>query len=386
MDRCHAAAFCVSAIISSPHLAKFSNSFVKNFQFTHTAASSFSRSYHQSFLVFHPKILSRSKSGSTISASAASSSRKGSVLPREKLLKTAKARGVTDNVAERAVELAERSILEWKSNILSQFLDPKDSQELISILGSVPDLGVVSWGGYSSAERTLLMFTHADTLLTLISTQTNDVNAEADPDEKAVSKTKANGARSESESASLNDTSRRQLFDSELKLMSISGNFLFDSASHRDFLGAILNCGITRESVGDIIVLGDRGAQAIVRSDVCEFLCGTLTSVRSVTVKCEVVSFDELKVKAPTRKDLTTVEASMRIDAVASAAFGMSRSKMSALVKDGQVKVNWKEVSSTSTSVKSGDIISVRGKGRAEIKDVNVTAKNRFRIAISRFT
>ena len=31
---------------------------------------------------------------------------------------------------------------------------------------------------------------------------------------------------------------------------------MFDAASHRDFMGAILNTGIKREKIGDIIILG----------------------------------------------------------------------------------------------------------------------------------
>jgi|TARA_B100001142_G_scaffold254482_1_gene255479 RNA-binding protein YlmH len=38
-----------------------------------------------------------------------------------------------------------------------------------------------------------------------------------------------------------------------------------------------------------------------------------------------------------------SVEASMRLDAIASAGFRMSRSKMSDLVTSGAVRVNWRE-------------------------------------------
>jgi len=43
----------------------------------------------------------------------------------------------------------------------------------------------------------------------------------------------------------------------------------------------------------------------------------------------------------PKKKELTTVEASA--DAIASAGFGMSRSKMADLIDGGDVRVNWKE-------------------------------------------
>jgi RNA-binding protein YlmH len=39
-----------------------------------------------------------------------------------------------------------------------------------------------------------------------------------------------------------------------LMVDSVSGNFMFDAASHGDFLGAVLGTGIAREKVGDIIL------------------------------------------------------------------------------------------------------------------------------------
>jgi RNA-binding protein YlmH len=34
---------------------------------------------------------------------------------------------------------------------------------------------------------------------------------------------------------------------------SVSGNFMFETASHGDFLGSILGTGVTRDKVGDVI-------------------------------------------------------------------------------------------------------------------------------------
>lgn len=46
------------------------------------------------------------------------------------------------------------------------------------------------------------------------------------------------------------------------------------------------------------------------------------------------------------------MEASLRLDSVASAGMGMSRSKMSAAIKGGLVLVNWKAASSGTTDVR----------------------------------
>jgi photosystem II S4 domain protein len=170
-----------------------------------------------------------------------------------------------------------------------------------------------------------------------------------------------------------------------LALISIAGNFMFDPATHRDFLGSILGTGLVRDKVGDILVLGERGAQAIVAPELVDFLTLNLSQVRSVPVKTQLVEWDELKVRPPQTKELTTVEASMRLDAVASAGFGMSRSKMVELIDAGDVRVNWKTITQASHPLNTGDLVAIRGKGRLEIGDVAVTKKERYRVNLTRY-
>jgi photosystem II S4 domain protein len=170
----------------------------------------------------------------------------------------------------------------------------------------------------------------------------------------------------------------------ELAALDVAGNFLFDPATHRDFLGSILGTGIVREKVGDIVVLGERGAQIIVVPELVEFLCQSLVQVRSVPVKTQPIPLENLKIRPPKRKEMTTVEASMRLDAIASAGFGMSRSKMSDAISSGDVRVNWKDITQPSHTVQAGDLIAMRGKGRLEVGDVAITKKQRYRIQLTR--
>jgi photosystem II S4 domain protein len=170
----------------------------------------------------------------------------------------------------------------------------------------------------------------------------------------------------------------------ELAALEIAGNFLFDPASHRDFLGALLGTGIVREKVGDLVVLGERGAQAIVVPELADFLEINLTQVRSVPVKTRRIDLSELKIQPPKKKEMTTVEASMRLDAIASAGFGMSRSKMADMITAGDVRVNWKEITQASHTLKPGDLVAIRGKGRLEVGEVAVTKKDRYRVQLTR--
>jgi photosystem II S4 domain protein len=147
----------------------------------------------------------------------------------------------------------------------------------------------------------------------------------------------------------------------------------------------MLGAGIVREKTGDVIVLGERGAQAIATPEIAEFLEMSLQQVRSVPVKTQRIDLSELRIREPKKKESTTVEASLRLDAIASAGFGMSRSKMSDLIDGGDIRVNWKDVTQTSYQVKSGDLIAIRGKGRLEVGEIMVTKKERYRVQLTRY-
>lgn len=54
---------------------------------------------------------------------------------------------------------------------------------------------------------------------------------------------------------------------------------MFDAATHRDFLGAVLGTGIDRRTVGDLLVQGDQGAQILCTPEMALFLESALTQV-----------------------------------------------------------------------------------------------------------
>jgi len=107
--------------------------------------------------------------------------------------------------------------------------------------------------------------------------------------------------------------------------------------------------------------------------------------VRSVPVKVSSIPLNQLKVQPPRVKSITSVEASLRLDAVASAGFGISRSKMVEEIQRGEVRVNWKPVTQASYLLSPQDWIAIRGRGRLQIEEVVETKKGRFRIQMKRY-
>jgi photosystem II S4 domain protein len=258
------------------------------------------------------------------------------MLPREELLKGVENR---DSIAH-VIDQAEQAIKTWEV-VLTDFLSPPELVEIQQVFSRLTEVEFVVWGGYPQAERRRIAIARSEIPL----------------DQSQVAVT----------------------------ALDIAGNFLFDTATHRDFLGAMLGTGIVREKTGDIIVLGERGAQVIVVPELADFLEMNLNQVRSVPVKTQRIDLSELKVREPKKKELTTVEASLRLDAIASAGFGMSRSKMVELIDGGDVRVNWKDITQASSQLKTGDLIAIRGKGRLEVGEIAVTKKDRYRVQLTRY-
>lgn len=56
---------------------------------------------------------------------------------------------------------------------------------------------------------------------------------------------------------------------------------------------------------------------------------------------------------------MTAVEASLRLDAVASGGFGISRSKMVSLIEGGNAMVNWISVKNPAHNIEVNDLIKL---------------------------
>lgn len=175
--------------------------------------------------------------------------------PREELLKGVENR---EEIA-KVIDKAEQAIKTWEMTV-TDFLSPAVLAEVERVFQRLTDVSMQKWGGYPQAERQRLGIARVDLPWTVT--------------------------------------------DIPLSALDIAGNFLFDTANHRDFLGAMLGTGIVREKVGDIIVLGERGAQAIVVPELADFLCANLLQVRSVPVKTSPIPLTELKVRPPQKKKL----------------------------------------------------------------------------------
>ena len=165
----------------------------------------------------------------------------------------------------------------------------------------------------------------------------------------------------------------------------LEGNFLFDRAEPEDMRQALIDLGVTADGIGDLWLRGDRGAQAVCTPDAAGRLNGQTGRVRDVTLTVEAVSIDSLQWPAQRLpKRFSSVEASRRLDAIASAGFGLSRSKVTRQIREGRLRLNWHPVRQASRDLNVGDRLQLQDRGSVEVLNLELTKRDRWRVEMLR--
>ena len=157
-----------------------------------------------------------------------------------------------------------------------------------------------------------------------------------------------------------------------------------ESLTHRDYLGALLNLGLERSVIGDIVVQ-EKAAWFFCQNKMTDFFLDNLCRVRHTNILITKVD-DPDKLPCPKLEAINGTCASVRLDSLISLAFKASRSSMVSYIEGGQVFVNGKLITSNGYEPKEGDIISVRGKGRFIFDGMShQTKKGRCGVRILRY-
>ena len=135
-----------------------------------------------------------------------------------------------------------------------------------------------------------------------------------------------------------------------------------DRLTHRDFLGAILNLGIERDTLGDIVIIDNVG-YIFANEDIAAYIIENLTRVKRTDMS--VSQIHELPEGELYRTEQKTVQVSgERLDAVIARVFSLSREDAQLLFKKRLVFVDGRQIDSASYTPKEKEKISVRGCGR----------------------
>ncbi len=157
-----------------------------------------------------------------------------------------------------------------------------------------------------------------------------------------------------------------------------------DKLSHRDFLGSLMALGITRETVGDILIEEGR-AVAFLSKDIARYVTEQVSKVGRVGV----ILSEGFTLPLPSASKLSAFSAmvaSARLDSVVSALINTSREKAKTLISEGLVICNSVVCEKVTLPVNSGDKLSIRGFGRFVIDSCDEqTKKGRFILKYSKY-
>lgn len=159
-------------------------------------------------------------------------------------------------------------------------------------------------------------------------------------------------------------------------------NKFSDELNHRDFLGAIMNLGIKREMLGDIFVKGNE-ACVFCKDGLAGFISENLTRIKHTSVMASVTD-DVSDITRPVLEDKVIQVSSVRIDAVISRVYNLSRQEALNLFPGGLVFLNGRECTENSRLLKADDIVSVRGKGKFEFsRETGLSKKGKTNCVVS---
>lgn len=156
----------------------------------------------------------------------------------------------------------------------------------------------------------------------------------------------------------------------------------FSDIGHRDYLGAVMGLGLTRESVGDICVQPD-GCDIVALPNAAKYIVQNLTGAGRATLKAKQIPLGEVRAPQVNIKETSITVASPRLDAVAGEIFSLSRSAAAQAIASGAVTVNDEQVLKADRRLSPKDKIVLRGKGRVILgEEFTQTKKGRVRIGV----
>ena len=167
----------------------------------------------------------------------------------------------------------------------------------------------------------------------------------------------------------------------------ITGNFKKGQLHEREVLGALMEAGLSRDMIGDIIWDSQQMTlQAMIIPEKVPEL-EKANKPGGLEIEVEEIELASVDLPYPVEKEIKGTVASLRLDSVMSVGLGISRSKASSLAKSGQVLINYRKETSPSYKVKQGDVVSLSG-GGSNLKVQSLegeSRKGRQRIIIKKF-
>lgn len=231
----------------------------------------------------------------------------------------------------------------FRKNIVSNtaFLSPRELEMAKYLFGDVD--GLEAFGGYDDAERKMLVYLpeYLD---------------------------------------------KQYLYGEDSPMVCLRATFFEgDTPTHRDFLGALMGSGISRESIGDILV-GKGCCDFFVTGEIAPYILQNFTGAGRTKMHLSAIAIADVAVPQPEIKEIRDTVASVRLDSIISSGFRIGRSLASQYIAAGKAAIDGLPCEKPDKAVTEGAKISVRGLGKIKVAAINgQTKKGRISVVIHRY-
>ena len=158
-----------------------------------------------------------------------------------------------------------------------------------------------------------------------------------------------------------------------------------ESPTHRDFLGSLMGLGLTRDTIGDILV-SEESADVLVTDTVADFLLTSWSAAGRIHLQLSEVLPSQVHIPVAKTKLVRDTVPSLRLDNIVASGFALSRGKAAEAIAAGRVQLNWTTCQKADRTVGEGDTISLRGLGKCVLESVgNETKKGRIFVTVKRY-
>lgn len=146
-----------------------------------------------------------------------------------------------------------------------------------------------------------------------------------------------------------------------------------DDLNHRDFLGALMNLGINRNTLGDIFVKNKK-AYVFCKDTIAGFIIENLTRIKHTTIKVRQVT-EAKELDNPEFEEKLIQVPSERADVIISKVWNLSRKVSTEMFPEGLVAVNGRITTENAKGIKAGESVSLRGYGKFIYDGLQGTSK-----------
>lgn len=158
-----------------------------------------------------------------------------------------------------------------------------------------------------------------------------------------------------------------------------------DELNHRDYLGALMNLGIERSKIGDILI-DDGKAYVFCCEHIAPYICENLYKIKHTQIQVTISDYQDFSIQ-PKFTEITGSVSSIRLDSVLSLAFNQSRSSLTGQIQGGKVFVNDRLVTSNGHPLKEQDRITLRGYGKFILESIGgLSKKGKTYITIKKYS